>query len=64
MYKRQVSEYLREDLLVGGVAECVGGGTNPAVRNTTDKKILSQVLNNYDQEPTDFYRWKVEYRCV
>ena len=29
--------------------------------NTTDKRILSQVLNNYDQETTDFYRWKVEY---
>lgn len=29
--------------------------------NTTDKKILSQVLNNYDQETTDFYRWKVAY---
>jgi len=29
--------------------------------NTTDKTILSQVLNNYDQETTDFFRWKVEY---
>ncbi len=29
--------------------------------NTKDKNILSQVLNNYDQETTDFYRWKVEY---
>ena len=29
--------------------------------NTTDKKILSQVLNNYDQETTNFYRWKVSY---
>jgi SpoIID/LytB domain protein len=29
--------------------------------NTTDKKVLAQVLNNYDQETTDFYRWKVEY---
>jgi SpoIID/LytB domain protein len=29
--------------------------------NTQDKQILSQVLNNYDQETTDFYRWKVEY---
>lgn len=29
--------------------------------NTTDKKILAQVLNNYDQETTDFYRWKVAY---
>ena len=29
--------------------------------NTKDKKVLSQVLNNYDLETTDFYRWKVEY---
>ncbi|MCI1720234.1 MAG: SpoIID/LytB domain-containing protein [Bacteroidales bacterium] len=29
--------------------------------NTHDKKILSQVLNNYDQETVNFYRWKVEY---
>lgn len=29
--------------------------------NTKDKKILNQVLNNYDQETTDFYRWKVKY---
>ena len=29
--------------------------------NTTDKKILSQVLNDYDQETADFYRWKVTY---
>lgn len=29
--------------------------------NTTDKRILSQVLNDYDQETTDFYRWKVNY---
>lgn len=35
--------------------------TPPAFCNTTDKHALSQVLNNYDQETTDFYRWKVEY---
>lgn len=36
--------------------------TSPeAFCNTTDKKILSQVLNNYDQETTDFYRWKISY---
>lgn len=29
--------------------------------NTTDKNILSQVLNNYDQETTNFYRWEVTY---
>lgn len=36
--------------------------TSPeAFCNTADKEILSQVLNNYDQETTDFYRWKVAY---
>lgn len=29
--------------------------------NTSDAKILGQVLNNYDQETTDFYRWQVSY---
>ena len=29
--------------------------------NTTDPEILTQVLNDYDQETKDFYRWKVEY---
>ena len=36
--------------------------TSPvAFCNTQDKKILSQILNNYDQETADFYRWKVSY---
>ncbi len=29
--------------------------------NTSDQKILSQVLLDFDQETRDFYRWKVEY---
>ena len=29
--------------------------------DTHDKKVISQILNNYDQETTDFYRWKVRY---
>ncbi len=29
--------------------------------NTSDKKILSQILLDYDQETSDFYRWKVVY---
>jgi SpoIID/LytB domain protein len=29
--------------------------------DTDDKEILSQVLNNYDQETLDFYRWTEEY---
>jgi SpoIID/LytB domain protein len=29
--------------------------------NTTDQQILLQVLPGFDQQTTDFYRWKVEY---
>jgi stage II sporulation protein D len=32
--------------------------------NTTDKNILSQVLNDYDQHTNDFYRWKVVYTAA
>ena len=36
--------------------------TSPAAFcNTHNKQVLSQVLNNYDQETTDFYRWRVCY---
>ena len=34
--------------------------TSPAAFcNTHNKQVLSQVLNNYDQETTDFYRWRL-----
>jgi SpoIID/LytB domain protein len=36
-------------------------GSPASFCNTKDKKILEQVLNNYDQETTDFFRWKVTY---
>ena len=29
--------------------------------NTSDKAVLSQVLNDYDLETNDFYNWTVEY---
>lgn len=29
--------------------------------NTTDKEILAQVLPDFDQSTTDFYRWEVSY---
>lgn len=36
--------------------------TSPdAFCHTQDRRVLSQILNNYDQETTDFYRWKVSY---
>ncbi len=33
----------------------------PAFCNTTDKKVLSQVLPGFDQGTSDFYRWQVTY---
>ncbi len=36
-------------------------GNPPAFCNTKDKKVLSQILLDFDQETTDFYRWKIEY---
>ena len=35
-------------------------GSPGAFCNTTDKEVLAQVLNDYDQETFDFYRWKKE----
>ena len=32
-----------------------------AACHTSDQRILRQVLKDYDQETTDFYRWTVEY---
>lgn len=29
--------------------------------NTQDKSLLAQVLKDYDQETSDFYRWRVSY---
>jgi len=40
-------------------ADCVEGGD--VFCNTKDEKILSQVLNDYDLETRDFYRWRTEY---
>ena len=36
-------------------------GNPPSYCHTTDKKILSQVLLDYDQETTDFFRWRIVY---
>ncbi|MDR3118457.1 MAG: SpoIID/LytB domain-containing protein [Mediterranea sp.] len=49
------------DLTVEAEAEKWIRTSPEAFCNTTDKAVLSQVLNNYDQETIDFYRWKVEY---
>lgn len=36
-------------------------GNPAAFCNSSDKKVLKQVLNDYDQETNDFFRWKVVY---
>lgn len=36
-------------------------GVKEAFCNTADAAVLSQVLNGYDQETHDFYRWTVAY---
>lgn len=40
-------------------ADCVEG--DDVFCDTKDEKILSQVLNDYDLETKDFYRWTTEY---
>jgi len=54
-------EGFEQDLTIEKNAERWIRQSPEAFCNTTDKKVLAQVLNNYDQETTDFYRWKVEY---
>lgn len=43
------------------LADTPDHGNGRCFCDTLDKEILSQVLNNYDQETVDFYRWSVEY---
>ena len=49
------------DLSIEENAEKWIRSTPEAFCDTHDVNVLRQILNNYDQETTDFYRWKVEY---
>lgn len=51
----------KTDLTVEKNAVSWISGKPEAFCNTGDREILSQVLNSYDQETTDFYRWSVTY---
>ena len=62
-------EHIFPNLTIEKEAEKWIKGNPPSFCNTKEKEILSQVLNDYDQETTDFYRWKKEYsqeelRCL
>ena len=43
-----------------GASACIES-TPPSYCSTDDSKVLSQILNGYDRETNDFYRWRVEY---
>ncbi len=49
------------DLTIESEAEKWILSSPEAFCNTTDNEILSQVLNNYDQETVNFYRWTEKY---
>ena len=53
-----ISTEYHTDLTNGENARAWILGNPPAFCNTYDKNALSQVLNNYDQETQDFYRWQ------
>jgi SpoIID/LytB domain protein len=50
------NDFSKEGNAVDWIKKCP-----PAFCNTSDPKILNQILLDYDQETKDFYRWKVEY---
>jgi SpoIID/LytB domain protein len=53
-------EYEDSDLTVEENAKKWIENQPDAFCNTNDKRILSLVLNSYDQETNNFYRWKTE----
>lgn len=58
---RDSEEIAYPDLTQETEAEKWIRSTPEAFCNTTDKHILAQVLTDYDQETSNFYRWRVEY---
>ncbi|MBO5013562.1 MAG: SpoIID/LytB domain-containing protein [Paludibacteraceae bacterium] len=54
----------RPDLTIEENAQAFIRTSPSAYCNTTDARVLSQVLNNYDQETKDFYRWTVQYTAA
>jgi SpoIID/LytB domain protein len=50
-----------DDLTIESNAIRFIGDTPEAFCNTSDPMLLRQVLNDYDQDSSDFYRWEVTY---
>ena len=51
----------RPDLSIEAEAEKWIRSSPTAFCHTEDKTLLASVLNNYDQETSDFYRWTIRY---
>lgn len=58
---RDLADAPLPDLTVEANAERWIRESPKAFCNTRDKHILAQVLNDYDRETQDFYRWHVSY---
>lgn len=58
---RDWTEASLPDLTQEAEAERWIRSTPPAFCRTTDHGLLARILNNYDQETPDFYRWHVAY---
>ncbi|HBG41209.1 MAG TPA: amidase [Porphyromonadaceae bacterium] len=56
-----IEGYSAPDLTVEEEAEKWIRSSPDAFCNTADANVLRQVLNDYDQETADFYRWKIVY---
>lgn len=55
------SSFVLPDLTIEENADKWIRSMPPAFCNTHDASVLKQVLNDYDQETADFFRWKVVY---
>jgi len=62
-YLQPISDAAIEHLLLRDAAQAEQWilASPEAYCNTTDVNILRQILPSFDQETTDFFRWKVEY---
>lgn len=58
---RDSAETSLPDLTQEAQAEAWIRATPEAFCQTSDPALLNQVLNDYDRETRDFYRWRVEY---
>jgi len=59
-YKFDPEDYDTDFSIEENAAKWIKGNPH-AFCNTSDPKILNQILLDYDQETKDFYRWKVDY---